>query len=880
MSSEIRASLLYFIFASASIVVAHTLLAGMFAYDAQLANVVDTYHDWILVIVTPLFLYFLLRREFRLRAAGENATREREQSFRYLFMNNPHPMYVYDLETFAFIDVNDAAIHQYGYTRDELLAMTILDIRPPEEVPRLLQVQPPPRPSFQNSGEWRHRHKSGRIIDVEIVSHTLEFAGRRAALIVAHDVTERNKIQEALYESNDTLQSLVEASPVGIYVLDRAGTIKVWNPASQRIFGWNPEEVLGKPTPLVPADQLSAFESIRDRVLAGETINDIETQRRCKDGTVIDVTISTAPLYRADGITVDILALVADITDRKRAEHALREQRDIIETVNRVGQLLSGELELQKLVQVVTDAATELVHAGFGAFFYRMEGEAGSSYALHTLTGADWEKFAHFPMPRETLLFQPTLRGEGVIRLDDVKNDPRFGKNPPFNGMPEGHLPVSSYLAVPVVSRTGEVLGGLFLGHSEPGIFTERDERIVVGLAAQAGIAIDNARLYRKVRDEREWLHVTLSSIGDGVIAIDAQSRITFINGVAQALTGWSELEVCGQPLDTICRMINEQTRQPVESAVQKALRQNEIVGLSNHTMLISRDNREIPIDDYGAPIHDENGAVIGAILVIRDISQRKHMEADLLEKQRLRLALDKESELQKMRTRFMTMVSHEFRTPIATITIAADIIDRYNQRLSDEGRHEHLVKIQNQSKYLTELLDDIMTILKTQTIGPEYKPTTLDLAALCRKLVAETILSAQNTHEIEFNSTSPSAITSGDEKLLRHAIDNLLSNAVKYSPTGGTIQIDLWDNDNWIGIRVKDEGIGIPEKDIGHLFDPFHRASNVGDIPGTGLGLTITKQATELHGGTLDVESTVGKGTTFTLYLPVRVNQVVQPKA
>jgi PAS domain S-box-containing protein len=193
--------------------------------------------------------------------------------------------------------------------------------------------------------------------------------------------------------------------------------------------------------------------------------------------------------------------------ERKRAEEELREQAEIIETVNRLGQTLAGELDLHKLVQAVTDAATEISGAHFGSFFYNVLNEAGESYMLYTLSGVPRAAFSHFPMPRNTDIFAPTFRGEATVLIKDVKKDPRYGKNSPYYGMPEGHLPVVSYLAVPVISRSGEVYGGLFFGDPKEGIFTEREARIVEGLAAQAAVAMDNARLYdaaQRARDEAQ----------------------------------------------------------------------------------------------------------------------------------------------------------------------------------------------------------------------------------------------------------------------------------------------------------------------------------------------------------------------------------------
>jgi signal transduction histidine kinase/ActR/RegA family two-component response regulator len=180
----------------------------------------------------------------------------------------------------------------------------------------------------------------------------------------------------------------------------------------------------------------------------------------------------------------------------------LRDEARLLETLNRVGQSVAAELDLERVVQVVTDAGTELSGAAFGSFFYNRLDENGEAYWLYTISGARREDFAKFPMPRNTAVFAPTFRGEGVVRSDDILQDPRYGKNEPYSGMPKGHLPVRSYLAAPVVSRSGEVIGGLFFGHPQPGVFTERSERLVSGIASQAAIAIDNARLFEAAQQQ------------------------------------------------------------------------------------------------------------------------------------------------------------------------------------------------------------------------------------------------------------------------------------------------------------------------------------------------------------------------------------------
>ncbi|KKM08325.1 hypothetical protein LCGC14_1725020, partial [marine sediment metagenome] len=214
--------------------------------------------------------------------------------------------------------------------------------------------------------------------------------------------------------------------------------------------------------------------------------------------------VTGLPSVRED----DFLDLVARITalilERYAARQSLDDHRRLLETLNRTGAGVAAELDHGALVQMVTDAGVELTGAQFGAFFYNVTDDAGESYMLYTLSGADSSAFSGFPMPRNTTVFTPTFSGTGIVRSDDITTDARYGRNAPYSGMPKGHLPVRSYLAVPVVSRSGEVLGGLFFGHGQTGQFTVHHEKLMDGLAGQASIAIDNARLYQSAQREIE----------------------------------------------------------------------------------------------------------------------------------------------------------------------------------------------------------------------------------------------------------------------------------------------------------------------------------------------------------------------------------------
>ena len=187
----------------------------------------------------------------------------------------------------------------------------------------------------------------------------------------------------------------------------------------------------------------------------------------------------------------------ARVEAEETGRRLLREKQRA-EALHSVGSAIAGRLELQEVVQLATDAARELTPAAFGAFFYNVISPSGESYMLYALSGVERSAFERFPMPRNTEIFAPTFNGEGLVRLDDVLADPRYGRSAPYHGMPEGHLPVRSYLAVPVITSNGEVAGGLFFGHPEPGMFSADDERMVEGIAAQSAIAIENARLYQE----------------------------------------------------------------------------------------------------------------------------------------------------------------------------------------------------------------------------------------------------------------------------------------------------------------------------------------------------------------------------------------------
>lgn len=249
--------------------------------------------------------------------------------------------------------------------------------------------------------------------------------------------------------------------------------------------------------------------------------------------------------------------------------------------------------------------------------------------------------------------------------------------------------------------------------------------------------------------------------------------------------------------------------------------------------------------------------------LALQNINPAKQTEAELRE------ALEKRT-LSELRSSFVSLVSHEFRTPLTTIQSSAELLERYNERLSEEKKQQHFKRIQRAANRMDELLKDVLLIGKAEAGKLQFEPSPMNLVAFCGDIVGSIRMSVHPHHEIAFVTRCDRTDAQMDEKLLGLIISNLLSNAIKYSPKRGTVRFELVCTDSSATFCIQDSGIGIPQEDIEKLFVPFQRASNVGTIPGTGLGLVIVKECVDMYGGKITVESQVGVGSTFTVTLPL----------
>jgi PAS domain S-box-containing protein len=366
------------------------------------------------------------------------------------------------------------------------------------------------------------------------------------------------------------------------------------------------------------------------------------------------------------------------------------------------------------------------------------------------------------------------------------------------------------------------------------------------------GLAL-RENLYHREAATAEFLRVTLLSIGDAVIATDAASNITLINPVAEKLTGWPENEALGKRITEVFRLVNETTRAQVENPLEKALATGAIVGLANHTVLISRDGAEIPLDDSGAPIRNDAGSIIGAVLVFRDVSARRQSERQL-------------QESNEQLKQFAGAAAHDLRSPLNSVNAVAQLLAvRFASQLGSEGS-ELLGYITSGTQRMSRLLEDLLAYAQASHFEPEEgKRASMDYAL-------QTVLENLRTNVESTGArveAGPLPVVAAHETHVVQLFQNLIGNALKYrSESLPRIRITAEKNgDQWV-IGVNDNGIGIEPQYTDQIFKPFKRLHG-GEHPGSGIGLATCEKIVAGYGGRIWVESTPGNGSTFYFTIP-----------
>jgi PAS domain S-box-containing protein len=423
-----------------------------------------------------------------------------------------------------------------------------------------------------------------------------------------------------------------------------------------------------------------------------------------------------------------------------------------------------------------------------------------------------------------------------------------------------GDLTFSAWLGVPLPLHGG--VGGVLAVQSyEPGVgYLASDIQVLSFVANQFGSVIERHQAIEALRSSESRYRAVFEHLGVGVAVV--QDGVTqFLNPAMAQLLGWARGDLLHQPFT---KALHPDDVAPVVARHQRRLRGEVVEGYAVVRFLTAAgQTRHLEVS--GAVL-DWSGQPATLLFAV-DVTAR--LEAEQAQRQ----TLAHQQELNALRTRFIAMASHEFRTPLTSIGGAVDLLDTYGDRLDAAERREALERIRRAVARMTRMVEGVLRIGAEDAALLAFEPKATPVAELCRAVVAEAQAEPRG-HSCPISlRCPPEGETHGlDENLVRHILTNLLSNAIKYSPSGSEVRCVVWADGAWLKFRVEDDGMGIAPQDKPRLFDSFHRGSNVGAIPGTGLGLSIVKQAVDRHQGLIEVESELGKGTCVTVSLPLRV--------
>jgi PAS domain S-box-containing protein len=355
---------------------------------------------------------------------------------------------------------------------------------------------------------------------------------------------------------------------------------------------------------------------------------------------------------------------------------------------------------------------------------------------------------------------------------------------------------------------------------------------------------------------EKELLSVTFSSMGDGVIVVDPEKRIILFNTVAETLAGWEFERVQDRPIDELFHIINERTREALESPIDKVLMSGKTETGTDLDILVAVDGTERPISTIAAPIRKNDGTIIGIVMVFRDVSR--------------------EREIDRLKDDFISSISHELRTPLTSIKAYTETI-LHDFGMPEQTKRQFLGIIDEESNRLANLIEGLLEVSRLESGTVKLSREPVDITAIIKKVwsALQPLADKKNIHlNVNVGDELPQLL--GDEGKIQSAVTNLVNNAIKFTPEAGQVSVSAQKLAGELAIRVSDTGMGIPKESLPKIFDRFYRVPHPGrQIQGTGLGLAIVKKIITMHGGRIEVESELNHGTTFTVFLPLAANPI-----
>ena len=681
----------------------------------------------------------------------------------------------------------------------------------PLEVALMKQLATQIAIAIQQSELYTQLQQLNTDLENRVQQRTQELAQTNQALKA--EIVERQRTEQALRHTNQTLQSLISASPRAIFTLDLAERVKMWNPAAERIFGWTEAEIFGQPNPVINTVEVPQYHGIRQTILQGITPPSLEIRRSKKDGSAIDIVFSAAPLTDSENRVSGIVAVVADISEQKRQAEQVHLLQSVV--VNTNDAVLITEAE------PIDEPGPRIIYVNEA--FTRTTG-----YTLEEVLGKT---------PR--ILQGPKTNRQALAKVRQALTEWKPVTVETINYRKDGSEFWVEFSIVAVGNKQG------IYSHW---ISVQRD-------------ITERKRTEQALRQSDERFRRVVENALDIITIIDTSGQIHYASPSVKTVVGYAPEAFIGT---NFFSHIHGDDLKRVSQGIIDVWHQTSLLPIEfryqhqNGCWRVLEAVSQKFIDDAPEP----------RILVnSRDITERKRLSE-------ISLALAREKELSAIKTRFFSMASHEFRTPLSTALAAAQLMENSSSVWQDANkRSRNLRRIQNSVKNMVQLLDDILTINRAETGKLEFNPKPLRLEKLCLHCVEEMQLSAGSEYQITFHCPQQGVRVNLDEKLMRSIMTNLLSNAIKYSPQGGEVKVTLQFLADNVLLEITDQGIGIPPNYLKQLFEPFHRGQNVRRIPGTGLGLVVVKKCVDLHHGQINLTSEIDVGTTVTVTLPVVKN-------